>query len=274
MSGYAPVEGVEVKARRWFTTHKGTTNSQGYYSCDGTFKRDANYSIDWDRHNFSIRSGTVGQASYNGPKKDGDWNLDIKGDKSQYYAQIFRAAHHYYYKDIAGLRRPPENEFLKPQMKIAAIYEENGSNGNCAAWRRTLGILSWIKIYNPQHNSQEIYGTVIHELSHASHWDMDHWNYNHTEEKVIESWARGVQWSLTSMVYSDYHPKYFGNYTGIVEDMIDGVEGYDQVSGYTILQIENSIKGQNHWDSWKDNILNKYNNETENNLSDLFSYWQ
>lgn len=284
MSGYAPVEGVEVKARRWFTTHKGTTNSQGYYSCDGTFKRDANYSIDWDRHNFSIRSGTVEQASYNGPKKDGDWNLDIKGDKSQYYAQIFRAAHHYYYKDIAGLRRPPENEFLKPQMKIAAIYEENGSNGNCAAWRRTLGILSWIKIYNPQHNSQEIYGTVIHELSHASHWDMDHGDYNDTEDKVKESWARGVQWYLTKMIYPAYSggPTKRGEYTQVVVDMIDSSSDInngselltqDNVTGYTIRQIEDALNGQEKWDGWKNNIKNKYYNETETNLDALFTYW-
>ncbi|MEN6454204.1 MAG: hypothetical protein ABFD10_08085 [Prolixibacteraceae bacterium] len=284
MSGYAPVEGVEVKARRWFTTHKGTTNSQGYYSCDGTFKRDANYSIDWDRHNFSIRSGTVGQASYNGPKKDGDWNLDIRGDKSQYYAQIFRAAHHYYYKDIAGLRRPPENEFLKPQMKIAAIYEENGSNGNCLAWRRTLGILSWIKIWNPQHNSEEIYGTVIHELAHASHWDMDHSDFNDTEDKVKESWARGVQWSLTKMIYPAYSggPTKRGEYTQVVVDMIDSSSDInngselltqDNVTGYTIRQIEDALNGQEKWDGWKNNIKNKYYNETETNLDALFTYW-
>ncbi len=284
ISGYAPVEGVEVKARRWFTTHKGTTNSQGYYSCDGTFKRDANYSIDWDRHNFSIRSGSVGQASYDGPKRDGNWDVDIKGGKSQYYAQIFRAAHHYYYKNIDGLRRPPENKFLRPQMKIAAYYEESGTNGNCAAWRRTLGILSWIKIWNPQHSSQEIYGTVIHELAHASHWDMGHGDFNDTETIVVESWARGVQWYLTKMVYPGYPggSTSRGKYTQVVVDMLDspsdvnnGSEllAQDNVSGYTIRQIEDALNEQAKWDAWKTNIKNRYNNETENNLDALFSYW-
>lgn len=274
VSNYVPMEGVEVRARRWFTTHIGKTNSQGYYSCDGTFKRDANYSIDWDRYNFSIRSGTIGQATYDGPKKDGDWNLDINGGKSEFYATIFRAVYHYYYGNINGLKRPPENSFWKPQMKIAAMYETNNDiNGVHAAWKRVFGILNWIKIYNPSNSSREIYATTIHELAHASHWDMDHGDFNDTETKVKESWARGVQWSLTSMVYPTYHPSYFGDYTGIVEDMIDGVSGYDQVSGYSILQIENAIKGQENWNSWRDNIINKYDNGTEGNLQALFIHW-
>ena len=198
VSDYVAMEGVEVRARRWFTTHKGKTNSQGYYSCDGTFKRDANYSIDWDRYNFSIRSGTIGQATYDGPKKDGNWNLDIKGGRSQFYATIFRAAHHYYYGNINGLKRPPENSFWKPQMKIAAMYETNNDiNGVHAAWKRVFGILNWIKIYNPNNSSREIYATTIHELAHASHWDIDHSDFNDSELIVKESWARGVQWSLT-----------------------------------------------------------------------------
>jgi hypothetical protein len=42
---FVPVLGVEVRAKRWFTVHNGTTNSLGNYSCDGTFKRQADYSI-------------------------------------------------------------------------------------------------------------------------------------------------------------------------------------------------------------------------------------
>jgi len=44
-------------------------------------------------------------------KKRGDWNLNIKGGTQEYYATLFRAAHHYYYKNIKGLRRPSQNSF-------------------------------------------------------------------------------------------------------------------------------------------------------------------
>ncbi|MFP4046916.1 MAG: hypothetical protein ACLFT4_04050, partial [Bacteroidales bacterium] len=113
---------------------------------------------------------------------------------------------------------------------------------------------------------------------------MGHSDFNNTELIVKESWARGVQRQLTRMVYSDYRIAYSRlDYTGIVQDMIDGNKttrsswhstyenyGYktynDRVSGYTIKQIENALKGQRNWNGWRDNIKNKYSNETENNL--------
>jgi hypothetical protein len=76
-STHVSVEGVEVRARRWFTTHKGTTNNQGNFSCNGRFRHDANYSLKWETYHFSIRSGTVGQAKLDGPKRRGAWNNDI-----------------------------------------------------------------------------------------------------------------------------------------------------------------------------------------------------
>ncbi len=45
--GWIGLEGIKVKARRWFTTHTGITDANGYYSCNGRFKRPANYHFDW-----------------------------------------------------------------------------------------------------------------------------------------------------------------------------------------------------------------------------------
>lgn len=110
---YIGVQGVQVRARRWLTTHRGIADSDGDYSCDGRFRRDANYSIDWERYDFALQDGWLNGATYNGPKKRGNWNLDLNSGKQKYYATIFRAAYHYYYKDIRGLRRPPQNSFWK-----------------------------------------------------------------------------------------------------------------------------------------------------------------
>lgn len=108
------------------------------------------------------------------PKTKGSWNIDIQGDKYEFYATIFRAAHHYYYEDIKGLRRPPLNGFWKTQMKLRAYMENNNhSNGNHSVIKRFFGLGSAIKIYNLDRNSMDIYGTVIHELAHASHWAME-----------------------------------------------------------------------------------------------------
>jgi len=280
LSNWVGVEGVEVKARRWFTTHKGITNSSGNYSCDGTFKRDANYSLKWEREDFTIRDKALSGAGYNGPKKNGNWDLNIKDGGQEFYATIFRASYHYYYKGIKSLRKPPLNGILKTKLKIRAFNEQNDdTNGSHCAACRFLGLGSAIRIYNPQRRTRDIYGTVIHELAHASHWNMDRSNYNKASTIVVESWARGVQWELTRMVYSNYRPPYFTDYTGVVEDMVDGIgigitrPSYDQVSGYTIRQIEDALNGERNWTGWRVNIENRYNNATEGNLEALFNYW-
>lgn len=273
---YVPVEGVRVRARRWFTTHTGMSNAQGRFSCSGRFRRPANYFIKWKRDDFTIRWSTLSAAKYRGPKKTGDWNLNIKGGTQEYYATIFRAAHHYYYKDIKGLKRPPQNYSWKTKIKISAKYETNDKlNGQHCKDCRWFGIFSRIYIYNPQENTSDIYATTIHELAHASHWELRRgkWNDNNLPKKVKESWARGVQWELTRMKYEGYVPPYFGDYTGIVQDLIDGKSGYDQVSGYTIKQIEDVLSNTSSWKSWENNIKNNYNNDTENNLDAVFNRW-
>ena len=204
---YVGVEGVKVRARRWFTTHRGIANSSGYYSCDGTFKRPANYSIDWERYDFALRDGWLNGATYNGPKKIGDWNLNLRDDKQAYYATIFRAAHHYYYKDIKGLRRPPKNSFWHTQLKIRAYLEnvsDEGSLGTHNSGWRAFGLHSPIKIYTYKRQARDTYITTIHELTHASHWEMDRNLFRDTDTKVKESWARGVQWELGRMTYPNY----------------------------------------------------------------------
>lgn len=281
------VEGVKVRARRWFTTHTGYADSDGYFSCNGRFRRSANYSINWERHDFEIRYTWLYKAEYRGPKQRGAWNITFKGAHQEYYATIFRAAYHYYYKDIEGLRRPPKNSTWKTQLKIRAHYKENeDANGNHAEWRRFLGLGNAIKIYNPQHKSRDIYATTIHELAHASHWNMSHSTFNDTETIVKESWARGVQWELTRMVYPNYKggSTYLPWYTQIVVDMLDsrkddysnyGKSYYngDRVEGYTIKQLEDALQGQKNLEGWKNNIKTKYNNGTESKLDTLFEKW-
>lgn len=90
------------------------------------------------------------------------------------------------------------------------------------------------------------------------------------------------------------YPNYLGrerrtnDYTLVVADMIDNSStddtnygyGYDaldtedEVSGYTIRQIEDALKGQKTWNAWRDNIISKYENTTEDNLNRLFRAYE
>ncbi len=326
---YVPVVNLEVKARRWYTTHRGTTGSDGRYSASGRFNNDANYSIMWEKHQFSIRSGTFGQAWLDGPKKRGDWNVDLGvqgssdvNDKQQYYALIFQAARDYYYGNRFGLSSPPRNTSSTPQIKIAA-YLEN-STSHAAVYLNSLGlstILPGVQMRVYGGSSARVYAVTAHELAHFAHWDMDRNAFvvlaaaayaasQDASEAVIESWATGVEWQFAMGRYRDQYNnpgyEYPGNeqwkrispwgtgshliYTSLVIDLIDNCNQHtdrcsasavfpisqypiDNVSGYTIQQVEQGLRGARSWNRWRDNMRNIHTNPTEGNLNQLFGNW-
>ncbi|MBO9699805.1 MAG: hypothetical protein J7604_06310 [Sporocytophaga sp.] len=63
-----PLQGVRMRARRWFDVNEAVTDQNGWYKTAG-FKRPANYSLVFETGNFDIQSGTFGQAMIDGPKQ-------------------------------------------------------------------------------------------------------------------------------------------------------------------------------------------------------------
>lgn len=292
------VEGLKVKAKRWFTTHTGFVDANGYFSCNGRFKRKADYSFDFERDNFHVRDMKISRNNLKG-----EWYFHMKRENkyghmtsSPYtYSIIFRAAYHYCYKDIHGLHRPPTQHALRAKIKIDPVNRQIGINGVFSNGF-FMGISGkHIEIYNHQNSIDEIYGTTIHELAHSAHWARDRKKFNkHVSTIVIESWARGVQLYLTKEVYPNYGVSYNrGRYTGIVEDLINGAnitrnsiyyfandkqwnkseKSYlDRVSGYSLKQIENALAGAETWEQWRDNIKGISNN-TRHYVDEAFSFW-
>ena len=184
--------------------------------------------------------------------------------------------------NIKGLTRPPLNKVFRAQLKIEAPLglSPDGDNigGKFNPTKKFLRINNPVTIYNFNRSTESIYASIIHELAHAVHWKIDNHDYRESSIKLIESWARGVERELTEMIYSSYKPYYVDNYTGVVEDMIDTDKNIptainESVSGYTISQIEKTLKGVRTWNAWRDKIKSKYNNPTEQYLDALFSNW-
>ena len=75
-----------------------------------------------------IANGSINpQAEIRGPKvKKQPWNLNIRGGRKEYLGHIHRAAYHYYYKNIIGLRRPQQNGLFRTQLKIRAHFRNSG----------------------------------------------------------------------------------------------------------------------------------------------------
>jgi len=197
-----PIEGVKVRANRWFTTKTGYTNSSGYFQT-GSFKRPVNYSIKWERGYYDIRNGSLLQAYYNGPKQTGSWDLDIYGGESIMYATMHRAAHKHFYGDNLGIFSP-----VLPGSKTKICYiDKFGTGVFWGDWSAT-GILPDIKIWgkdanNNYHNTNTIFGFTAHELGHQSHsLYMGNIQFWQTTKVIYESWATAVEWALTN---DEYH---------------------------------------------------------------------
>ncbi len=322
---YVGVHDVEVRARRWFTTHTGKTDINGRFQVNGTFKNDANYSLKWEKYHFSVRSGTIGQAEDNGPKIRSSWNRDYGRagstsvvDKQQYYALVFQAARDYYYGPRFGLSSPPQNGALKPQVKIAAHTDETDKDSHASQYTRTGGILPSVLLREWNRTSDRVYAITAHELAHLAHWDLNRDlfrllvlsayrvpsdNLRDNGEPfaaIIESWAVGVEWSFAQARYRDLLRvngyRYRDNfqrrrindnliYTSLVIDLIDdenqraelfngdGAWPVDRVDGYTLRQIEQSLRTAGSWDLFRINLMNQHQNGSEEFLEELFGNW-
>lgn len=302
--GWVPVIGANVHAR-WFTrVESNLTDNQGDFTMP-QFKYEVNYAIKWDRRDFDIREGNWGQAWYNGPKQKGDWNLDIgQGGMNWVYAHVHRGAYTYYYANNFGIKSPPQDGKVFKQKIHFGVMDKSG-RAHYFDFNK-FWLSPQIKIYSKNQNGGwntgiYLFGTAVHELAHASHWEISY-SYDHyivesifSEPFLPESWAQGVESVITSNIYNIpwvqdqdlaiNDIKGNGGYTPIVWDMIDeynqreklGSEyPIDNVSGYTLKQLEDAlyISGSNSWFGWKENIKSKYDNNTEKHLNALFSNYK
>ncbi len=200
------LQGVEMRANRWFTTHYATTNFNGNYRMGSSFSRPCNYSLYYQTGFFDIRSGSIGQAWLNGPKLSGDWNTTLQNQTlDNFYGTVFRGAFIYNHGNSIGLNNPFfMNGFYK--IKYAAMNSNGDANGmqipNFAP-----GIFNDIKIWryvnNNLRSSDGYLGTTIHETGHLCHAKrmnaMIQWWQVTT--KVAEGWARAVQVLMTRVEY-------------------------------------------------------------------------
>ena len=237
---WKPVVGVEVRARRWFTTRTARTDANGNFSTH-RFRRAVNYSLVWDYYNFfNLRTGSYGQARLNGPKRRSSWHVaHDKGSFWWVYGTSFRAAHIYYDQHWRwGIKRPTNGN----QMLHIGIKDKNGT-AHYFDFNKIVRSAQVVLYYpyrnkNYSANSRDVFATTVHEVAHASHWDIANQNLNwlqHSGKTMVESWATGVETVLTNHYYPDYHHQFqtisfkstiwgqriTNNYTSIVEDMID-----------------------------------------------------
>ena len=168
---YIPFEGVNVLVRNTWTLDSDITDNKGDFSFK-ELRAKVKYVIQWDRSEFSIKDKDgLTQAEDAGPKLYREpWNKEIRGGREQYRGHIFQAALDFYYHDIGGLTRPPENGFFKTQLKIAAAETDEKDSFHAPAipaLTTSIFFLSggglpriWVRSYGK--NSESVYGITIH----------------------------------------------------------------------------------------------------------------
>ena len=309
---YIGLEGVDMRARRWFTTHHARTDFWGNYQMEDTFKNPCNYSLWFSQDDFTVKPHLVDLTAWiDGPKQKANWNLDIANGYDRFISHIFRGAYRYHYGFIDGLQRP-----FRPSGNRTVYI---GKNGDIGAQGNNDIVLPILKISryngNVEYDSDEIFSTTIHETAHTTHViRMSNWlQYTLVSGQLQESWAIGVEWWLTKLEYKNtrgianygdynffssisypnkyaYQNWYPGNspkYTNIYIDLYDDYNelnqligndiGFvnDDVSGYTFSNIEANILSHAYG---KESLatylkLNKPAGVTDSQIDQLLSFY-
>lgn len=254
------LQGVDMRARRWFTTHHATTDFWGNYRMAGDFRRPCNYSLWFSHMDFIVKKHLIALTYWlNGPKQTADWNVDITSGYDRFAGHIFRGAYRYHYGFIDGLKRP--YHFQSGRIWYIGVDDMNSAGINYA-------FVPVIRIsrhsINAEYQSDEIFSTTIHETAHISHlrnMSLGALEFLFINGVLRESWAVGVEWWLTKLEYkntrgifnygdADYsisvqYPHYYSyqywnknlfdkadKYTSLFVNLVDGVNEYNQSYGF------------------------------------------
>ncbi len=306
-----PLAGVKVRARSWFKTRTALTNAQGNYYIS-FFRNQVNYSIKWERNDYDIRDNRFFQAYFSGPKKKGNWNVDLVSGKALRHATIHRAAHRYFYQNIGGLN--PATRLSR--LKLAYIDKVGTGINRGYLQHGTLGLYAAIKIWGKNENdnsayydTNQIFSTTIHEIAHSMHIKemAGLVQFMQVDKLIRESWANVVEWFITRLEYNERgvanydrpninrdpirnpadHIQWWDNtvdeealdYTPIFIDLIDDFNQTtglnDQITGYTMPTLEQVIlKHAYGLTSFRDRLkANRPAGVTNQQIDDYFTYY-
>lgn len=289
------LEGVDMRARRWFTTYHARTDFNGNYRMNDTFKHPCNYSLWYSQEDFTVKPHLVDLTAWiDGPKQYEDWNVDIMDGYDRFVSHIFRGAYRYHYGFIDGLKRP--YDFDTPRIWYIGVNDMNNAGNN-------YGFFPVIRIgrYNEniEYNSDEIFSATCHETAHTSHLRQlfgGALDFVFVSGKIRESWAVGVEWWLTKLEYKNtrgivnygdwnystyvlypnqYAYQFWNNnlfanadkYTNLFIDLVDDYNEFNQsFAGWPKGIVDDEVKG------YKMSVMEEFMTIDVNNLDDLKSW--
>ena len=262
------MEGVRVQARRWFLIYSATTDFNGNYRMNNSYKRDCNYSIWFATTRFSIREHLFSLTSYiNGPKQSGDWSYDINNGYDRFVGHIFRGAFRYHNKDIGGLQRP--DRWLGKRTLYIGKDSYGSSSGINYIILPILKIWRYKDAEQAEYSSDEIFSTTCHETGHTSHvitMNAGPIQYIQVSRQLQESWAIAIEWFITHIEYanrgianygeSDYHPANFPQYPNDQAYQYWNLTVNNTYTNLFINLVDRTNEFNQNYPGWGINIIN------------------
>ena len=308
--GDVPLRYCKVRARRWFTVATANTSvSNGTFYISRRFRRDVNYSLKFETHKHKVTNWIGWATTHNGPKRKGDWNLNIaynNGSESWVRATLINAIYHF--RTQASIHRLKLPGFFTT-VKVRAVFKSGRSNAIGVVRHIPLVATSLIfrndvKLFYKFKNGQirrtdELYSLLMHELGHVSHALKSPANSILSLGIVNESFATAVEYYFTLPYYpndvnhlidqsrtdieagSDDSWKY----SPFFIDMIDNTNqrtrnnnstdyANDNVSGYTLEQIQKALDRKTTIRGVCKYLQDNYSNSTEGSLDELADFYQ
>lgn len=227
------VAGAEVKVRKWglVVIRRAYTNQNGEFRTSSTRTKRVKYAVYFNNpsRKFKIMAGTVFlEARHRGTStyKEKSWNQHFSYGRSQFYALVHNAAYDFYDRAVGkfGLHHPNQSWLRISARYNGEISDSRHSDINVNGeipWVPILALKSEIQVgrltRGAYQGSDLIYGVVIHEMTHASHYRMDRTFFLNTRgagctlQTMAESWALGVETVVTNDRYLGLNPNYVGS---------------------------------------------------------------
>lgn len=224
-----PVRGAHVKVRKWgfLVIKKAYTDNNGDFRTSSTRTKRVKYAVYFenDSRKFRIKAGNIfvnakhrGHTTY---KRRG-WAQNFNFGRSKFYAQVHNATNDFYDRAVNKFRLQHPNWNW---LRINAQYNQDAGrhldlnpNGEMP-WIPILALNAEIKVgrlnsSGGELRSDQIYGLVTHEMTHASHYRLERAFFINpraagcTLQTMAESWAEGVETVVTNDRYLELNPNY------------------------------------------------------------------
>ena len=266
LNTYVPLQGVKVVAHRGTYTTKMFTSGDGQCVASKSYKYKVDYSIKWERNDWRIKEGCK-NSFMNGPRSGSSWSINIGSSSGANLgrATIHRAALMVRFGNIWNVTRP----FGSGARKIMFVSGNGGGKVGSASCKPGAvcspcsDITIWRYSDYGAFTTDKILAGTAHELAHWSHYRAKGNAFNLVQPQIFESWAFCLEWYFMNYMYSvnygtagyqsghqdwnQWTQSVYTNYTPVFIDLIDSYNQSlgnsnncnDNVSGYTLPEIEN-----------------------------------